>query len=371
MPTTLTPPALRLVATGAALPGDRVAGAVLTNERLAALSGDVARRLADLGAPREVEVCSATFPVQRIGVLERRILDHELGVRELAVAAAEDVFANLPDPRGAARRLRVVIVATVSSIAPAPAVATVVAGALGAGPDLQAFDLVVGCSGFLAALETAGALLARHGPGSSALVIGAEAMSRVLDASDRTSAPIFGDAAAAVLVERTGSSAVCEAVDTTTLPGGGPRIRVEPAPPAQGPILRFSSVRGEPVLVQDASSRLVVRMDGRRVFRDMVRTLPGLVAGALERRGLPLDAIDRFVFHQANARLIEAVADGLGIAPERLPMNIARVGNTTSASIPLLLHEASRAGELRPGERVLLVGFGTGYSVGVTSLLWS
>jgi 3-oxoacyl-[acyl-carrier-protein] synthase-3 len=121
----------------------------------------------------------------------------------------------------------------------------------------------------------------------------------------------------------------------------------------------------------DERSRLAVEMDGRRVFRDMVRLLPTALESALERRGLGLDDVDLVLFHQANLRLLQAVAASLGLPEERCPSNIARVGNTTSASLPLLLHELSCEGRLRPGTRLALVGFGTGYSLSVTTQTWS
>ncbi len=365
-------PAVRVLATGAALPGRDVPGAVLTNERLAELHRQAAERLRESGIEREVPPCSASFPEERVGVQERRILDADADVAQLASVAAENALQRAGTTRARrANDLRVVVVATVSALEPAPAVATVVAGRVGASSSTLAFDLGVGCSGFTAALECVRSLLARHPAGTLGLVVGAEAMSRVLDATDRTTAPIFGDGAGALLVERTDAEAGLCAVETTTLPECGERIRIASLPAERGPMLRLSAVRGEPVLRVDERSRLAVAMEGRRVFRDMTRTLPPLVRELLERQSIELAAVDRVVFHQANERLISAVAASLDLSPERRPSNIARYGNTTSASIPLLLSEAEDERALHSGQRLLLVGFGTGYCVGITTLTWT
>ena len=139
---------------------------------------------------------------------------------------------------------------------------------------------------------------------------------------------------------------------------------------ARSPVLRFAHRDGAFALSTDRSRRAVVTMDGRRVFRDMVRALPEAMEAALQLRELRWADVDHVIFHQANLRLLQAVAAALELPFERCPTNIARVGNTTGASIPLLLHDLAEAGSLRSGQRLLLVGFGTGYSLGVTTLIW-
>jgi 3-oxoacyl-[acyl-carrier-protein] synthase III len=368
MTTTLSKPSLRVTGAGSALPGRDLPGALLTNRALSELSAQAADRLAYAGVLRPVPPCTPKFPAQRIGVLERRVLDASLGVRDLAVEAARRALAGAG--ASAADRLRIIVVASVSVRRPVPSVSSVVAAAVGAPEDVFVIDLVLGCSGYMAALQVAANHLAQESPGSLALVVGAEAMTRLLDVSDRTTMPIFGDGAGALVLEQT-APAGRQVFDNLTLPSYGPRIRIEPVGREHGPLLRLHAANGGVSLVEDTESRLVVRMDGRSVFRDMVRLLPEFVGTSLARRGRDLADFSRVAFHQANQRLVEAVARGLELPSERLLMNIARVGNTTGASLPILLDEAARAGDLRAGDDVLLVGFGTGYSASLTSLLWS
>ncbi|MDA1266091.1 MAG: hypothetical protein O2816_13505, partial [Planctomycetota bacterium] len=228
------------------------------------------------------------------------------------------------------------------------------------------------CSGYMAALELAEALLSRAPSDALALVVGAEAMTRVLDAADRATLPIFGDGAGALVVSRSFEDGPgVSPCARMTRPAGGPNIRIEPKRACEGPLLRLTAEGGRVVVTEEPGTRLVVRMRGRAVFRDMLRALPAFVRGALAERGQALEEFARVALHQANARLVEAVATGLELPPERLLQNIARVGNTTGASLPLLLDGAARRGLLRAGDDVLLVGFGAGYSAAITSLRWS
>lgn len=366
------PPRIRLIGTGAALPSRDLPGGVLDNDTLAKLSQEAVARMREADSPDDWRPSDADFPLQRIGVERRHVLDSCCDVGDLACSAAEEGLRRLGAKPGDAfcKRIGLVIVASVSAEDVVPVASTRVVGRLGAGPRVQAFDLVLGCNGFTAALDMANRWLDSAASGCVAVVIGSEVMSRLIHAADRTTAPIFGDAAAALFLERQRVGSSTDSVDAYTDPEGGPRIRITPLAVHRGPVLRFAHDNGEWFLREDKSHRSTVVMDGRRVFRDMVRRLPEAMNAALQRRRLSWGDIELVLFHQANLRLLQAVAESLELSPERFPTNIARVGNTTSASIPLLLHEIDQEGRLRSGQRLLLVGFGTGYSIGVTTLLW-
>ena len=351
------------------LPGSDLPGAVLPNAELADLVEEVRAEYRRREVDADVPPCSAAFPEERLGIRSRRVLDEHLSTRDLAVEAARRALSGAGV---APRHVRAVLVATVTPDRVVPALATTVAHALDLPPSVTAFDLTLGCNGFLAALDVASRLLGTCPEGAAALVVGADTMLRVLDAADRTTCPVFGDGAGAVMLQRAAGARLLP-VHTTTLGIGGARIEIRPAARPELPLFRIASRGGAVRLREERTSRQVVAMQGRRVFRDMVRTVPGIVRRYLEAYGLAVGDVDRFAFHQANARLIDAIASApeLELPPARLLRNIEHVANTTSASVPLLLAQALREERLRPGERVVLVGFGTGYSVGITSLTWN
>ena len=362
--------AVELAGVAAALPGDDLPGGAVDNAALAGLVDAAAARLRAAGHERDVPACDPDFPRTRIGIVERRVLDVRLGVRDLAAAAARKALTRAGIHPEA---VVAVVVSTVSSRRRFPAVAAHVHAGLGLRRSALALDTGMGCNGFLLAWDVAVQALMDHPPGSAALVVAAEALTRLCDLTDRETVPIFGDGAgAAVLVRGTGTHRHC--VHAWTQGDDGARIQHEPGNEADDePRLRLVHRDGRPVVALDADSRARIRLDGRRVFRDMVRTLPSFVREALAAEGRTLEDVDRFAFHQANQRMLEAITGpaGLDLAPERVLSNIAHVGNTASASIPILLAHAEQKGELRPGERVLLVGFGTGYSLGATTVRWS
>jgi 3-oxoacyl-[acyl-carrier-protein] synthase-3 len=364
---------IRVLGTGAALPGIQVPGARLDNATHAALSREAVARMATAGAPDAWQASDERFASQRIGVDERRLLDERLDVGDLARAAVRDGLERLGCRAGSAlaRRVGLLVVASVSGARVVPAAAARAVEELGGNQRVLAFDLVLGCNGFLAGLDLARGWLESADPGAVAVVVGSEAMSRVLHAADRSTSPVFGDGAGALFLERQRTGVAADRTDSWTLPKGGPRIRIEPFAPERGPVLRMGCADGEPVLREDRHSRSCVVMDGRRVFKDMVRRLPEAIGDALERRQLELADLDLVLFHQANLRLLQAVAGDLGLEAARCPTNISRLGNTTAASIPLLLHELSCQGRLRADMRLALVGFGTGYSLSITTQNWS
>lgn len=359
-------PAVFLASVSAVLPGLDVPGAVMTNADLARLMAEVREAiLAETG--REIPLTTEQFPLERVGIESRRVLDRSLTSADLAREAGRRALEQSGvDPAA----VRFLVVATVTPDRVVPSMAACLQHELGLPNDLMAFDMTQGCAGFVTVLELGQRLLRSAEPGSAALVIGADAMTRVLDASDRATCTIFGDGAGAVVLSRETGLAQLVAARNWTDGSGSGRIEIRTEPGSTEPLWRFTAVDGQPAVERDLRSQLRVRMDGTAVYREMLLRLPERVSAFLEAQGCTPDDVDHFVFHQANRRLVEGIAKHpkLGIDPARLPLNIDRMGNTTSASVPILLH--SLKGSLREGDLVLCTAFGTGYSVGCSLLRW-
>ncbi|MGW0939750.1 beta-ketoacyl-ACP synthase III [Streptomyces sp. NPDC002666] len=250
-----------------------------------------------------------------------------------------------------------VIVATTTPDHPCPATAPDVASRLGLGT-VPAFDIAAVCSGFVYGLACAAAHIAA-GLSASVLVIGAETYSTILDPGDRTTSVIFGDGAGgAVLRAAAPGDPGCflgfdlgsdgSLKDLITIPDGGSRQRTS----GSGPAGSYFTMQGKPV------------------FRHAVDRMTESAGALLEKAGWSAGTVDWFVGHQANARILRAVADGLGVKSDRVIIDMDRVGNTSAASIPLALARAATEGNLVPGDRVLLSAFGGGVTWGSSALLW-
>lgn len=297
---------------------------------------------------------SDTWIRERTGIAARRRASPGTATGDLAVAAGE---LALKAAGGAP--VDAVIVGTTTPDRPCPGTAPEVAARLGL-TGVAAFDVAAVCTSFLYGLATASGLIAA-GTAGSVLVIGAETYSTILDPGDRTTAVIFGDGAGAMVL-RAGSPAEPGAVgpvllgsdgghsDLIQIPAGGSRQRSTGAAPPEDHYFR---------------------MNGSDTYRHAVERTTAVARAALQRRGWSTDQVDRFAAHQANARIVDAVSDRLGIpAGHRRLGNIERVGNTAAASIPLLLAESAAAGRLRPGDRTLLAAFGGGLTWAATTVLW-
>lgn len=290
----------------------------------------------------------------RTGIARRHVVDPGTSTGDLAVEAGERALKN-----AGADGADLVIVATTTPDRPCPATAPAVAARLGL-TDVPAYDVAAVCSGFVYALQ-AGVSAVTAGFAERVLVIGAESYSTILDPEDRTTSVIFGDGAGAVLLragERTEPGAVLDVhlgsdgsmADLITVRGGGSEERS----------------RGGTPRPQDR----YFRMDGKSVFFAAVRRMTESSRTVLARTGWEVADVDRLVGHQANTRIIHAVADQLGLDPERAVLNIERVGNTSAASIPLALADALADGTLTKGDRVLLTAFGGGATWGSATLVW-
>ncbi|MGC8762191.1 MAG: beta-ketoacyl-ACP synthase III [Acidobacteriota bacterium] len=290
----------------------------------------------------------------RTGIRERRIANED---EYLSLFAAEAGRRALQMAGLDAADLDLILVATVTPDQPIPSTACFVQAALGASR-AAAFDLAAGCSGFLYALQAADALL-RTGYGKKALVIGGEILSKFLDWKDRSTCVLFGDGAGAVVLtagegERGLLSTAVHAdgtmADFITLPGGGSRIPVSHA-------------------MIDANLH-TIKMKGNETFKIAVRSLEAVCREAIERAGLTPQDVRWFVPHQANTRIIDAVASRLGWPPETLYLNIDRIGNTSAASIPIALDELVRSGRVSQGDVLLFAAFGAGLTWGSALVRW-
>ena len=276
----------------------------------------------------------------RTGTRERHVLAAGERLSDLAARAGA---AALADAGVAAGEIDMVLVGTTSTDEMSPHAAPLVAGALGI-RGAAAIDLSAACTGFLSGLAlAAGAIEA--GRGRAALVVGADGLTRYLDPDDRGTAMLFGDGAGAVVV-------------TATAAGGG-----------IGPVALHSDPDGRD-LIRLGREDARIRMDGPLVFRHAVRLLVDVSYEAAAAAGVALEDVDLFVFHQANSRIIGAVARELGLEPDRVVDVVGRFANTSAASIPIALAVASAEGRLIPGATVLLAAFGAGLVWGGTVVTW-
>jgi 3-oxoacyl-[acyl-carrier-protein] synthase-3 len=278
--------------------------------------------------------------VKRTGIRERHWLN---GTTTLTDIAADACVQALDDAGREPEEVDRVICATITPDRLTPGLAPAVATRIGASR-AGTWDVNAACAGFLASLEQAVALV-DTGRADVVLVCAAEALSRILDKTDRSTAVLFGDGAGAVVVARGeldfGVSAFEQGCDG-----------------AQADLL-----------YAEAEERMI-RMKGRDVYRHAVRRMVESSRSVLARAGVSAEEIDLLVAHQANIRIIEATALELGIPTERVFVNVDRVANTSAASIPLALHDAERSGRLRPGARVALAAFGAGFVWAAGVISW-
>ena len=288
------------------------------------------------------------------------------GIRERRVAAADEAMSDLalPAAREALRRAGVeavevdlLIVATVTPDMAFPSTGAIVADQLGA-PDAAAYDLSAGCTGFMYALAQAYGMIA-GGLAHTALVIGGDVLSKIVDWTDRRTCVLFGDGAGAVVLRRVDGDGFLgfelgadgSGGSQLYMPGGGSRM------PASA-----ESVAGR---------QHFARMNGPEVFKFATRVLVSSAEKLLAECGRSVDDVDVYVPHQANIRIIDHAAKKLGIPMEKVVVNVDRFGNTSSGSIPLALADADAEGRLRPGALVLMTGMGAGLTWGSALIEWN
>jgi 3-oxoacyl-[acyl-carrier-protein] synthase-3 len=299
--------------------------------------------------------CSEEWILTRTGIRERRFAEPGTASSDLGVIAAQRALdaADI-----AAHDLELIICATYTPDMAFPSNACIIQEALGAKP-AASFDLQAACSGFVYALVTAAQYVAA-GNVRHALVVAAEVNSTIVDPMDQKVTPLFGDGAGAVVVGRVpdGSGLLGFHLGAD---GGGAGLFCMPAGGSRRPTT-FETIEAR---------QHYIKMDGPSLFRFGVDAMVQSSRNALDRAGLGVDAIDVFVPHQANLRIIDAGLERLGIARDKTLVTLDRFANTAAASIPIALDEAVRAGRVAPGMHVLLTGFGAGLTWGSAVLRWA
>jgi len=314
---------------------------------------------------------TAEFPdwsVEKIdsktGISCRHIAASDECASDLAVAAAEKLFAS-----GAAQPMDIdyVLLCTQSPDHFLPTTACLIQDRLKIPTTAGALDFNLGCSGYIYGLGLAAGLISTE-QASSILLLTAETYSKFMNPRDRSVRTIFGDAAAASLIQR-GDAASIGPFLYGTDGSGGRNLTV----PAGG--LRMPRTERSAIATEDKQGNVrslnELFMDGPEVFNFTLSAVPQSVNGILEKSGLALEEIDLFVFHQANKYMLDHLRKRLGIPVEKFYLAFRHCGNTVSSTIPIALKHAMEEGRLFPGARVMLVGFGVGYSWGATILRWN
>ncbi len=289
------------------------------------------------------------------GIQQRHIVSSKETTAMMALhAAREAIEVGDVNPND----IDLVIVATATPEYVFPATACLIQDALGASR-AGAYDLEAGCSGFVYALATAAGMI-RGGMYNTILVVGAETLSRVVDWTDRATCVLFGDGAGALVLRASDE------------PGG-----------VMASILGSDGSGGELLIVPGGGSKHpagpdtvltkmhTIKMNGREVYRFATRVMASASRQVVEQAGWPLEGIDLFIPHQANRRIIDSAAKSLKLSPEKVFVNVEHYGNTSAASIPIALCEAIDAGRVKPGDHLVLVGFGAGLTWGSCAIEWS
>lgn len=332
--TAMNQPAVRTVPVNLTGMGAAVPETVLSNAQLSAL----------------VETTDEWI-VSRTGIRERRVVKPEDMLWRLCVPAAREALANAGVD---ASELDLIVVATSSPDYPMPSTAALVQAELGA-HRAAAFDIEAACSGYVYGLAVAGSFI-QTGMYKTVLLIGADMLSRFMDYTDRGTCILFGDGAGATVLRAGTSEGLKSVVLAADGRGAGHLdISVNPADPA--PPDRMAR-------------RQYMHMNGREIYKFVSDVAPKQVAEACTKAGISVADVDWFILHQANLRILEAVAKRLGVAEGKMLHNIARFGNTSAASIPLVLAEAVDDGRVKPGDTLCLVGFGAGLTWATAIVEW-
>jgi 3-oxoacyl-[acyl-carrier-protein] synthase-3 len=289
------------------------------------------------------------------------------GIRERRVAAAHETTASMAAVAGL-RAIRtagiepddidLILLGTLTPDYWMPSTAALVKEAIG-NTRATAFDVMAACSGFVYGFATAQAYI-QAGLAKHVLVVGAELLTRFLDYTDRSTCILFGDGAGAVVLSASDEPGGALGIEMTTEPQGAYMIWLpaggSKAPPSAGTI-----ARGEHY----------VRMEGNQTYRFATKTMATTALESIRRSGLTPDDIDLFIPHQANIRIIEAVAKGLGLPMEKMFVNLDKYGNTSAASVPIALAEAVNEGRVKVGDNVVIVAFGAGFTSGAVTINWT
>ena len=288
--------------------------------------------------------------VERTGIRVRHLAKEET-TTSMAVQAARRALEHAGV---SAEDIGLLIVATITGDTETPSTACRVQAEIGAHKAV-AFDINAACSGFLYGVHVADAFI-RSGIYRNALVIGAETLSKIIDWTDRSTCVLFGDGA--------GAAVLCAAEEpgilSQSIGSNGDKWEV----------LACQGRPNENPLCEKGGKPGYLTMDGQEVFKFAVKTVPVCVEEALEDAGVTADDVKYFLLHQANKRIIQAVAKRLGQPEEKFPMNLDQCGNTSAASLPILLAQMDEQGLLQRGDKLVLSGFGAGLTWGACLLEW-
>lgn len=289
----------------------------------------------------------------RIGIKERRILKEEgVGSSELGAKAIRNL---LEKTNTSPEEIDLMICATVTPDMQFPANANIIADKVGL-KNAWSFDIHAGCSGFIYTLETARRFV-ESGQYKKVIVVGAEKMSAITDYTDRATCPIFGDGAAAVLLEPTTEDYGIK--DSILRTDGSGRVHLH----------MKAGGSAKPASLETVKAREhYIYQEGRHVFKAAVSAMADVSVEIMERNGMTSEDIAWLVPHQANMRIIEATAQRMNLAKEKVMINIQRYGNTTAATIPMCLFEWEK--QLKKGDNLILSSFGAGYTWGSIYLKW-
>lgn len=313
------------------------------------------RRVTNADLEKMVDTSDAWI-AERTGIRERRILGPERATSDLATEAAQNACkAAGVNPAD----VECIIVGTVTPDVPFPSTAAFVQKKLGAKPGGAAFDLSAACAGFLYGLSVADALIGR-GQFQRVMVIGVEVLSRIVDWTDRNTCVLFGDGAGAALVmadDEIGRGVLSTHMfadgshtDLLYIPAGGTRT---------------------PLTAEKIAAReQYVKMNGREVFKLGVRNMAAASRVALDANNLQPEDVTWVFAHQANLRIIEGVAERVGISLDRFFVNIEKYGNTSSASLPIALDEAVEQGKVKAGDLLLFTALGGGLAWASAAIRW-
>ena len=329
----------------------------MTAERFAAIAGvgsSLPERIVPNAEFERLVETSDEWIRQRTGIAERHFAAEDQATSDLAVEAVRSAL----DAAGIEpNHVDLLICATLTPDTPIPATAVWTQRKLGI--SCPAFDVNAACAGFSFGLS-AGTAFIESGAAETVVVVGAEILSRVLDMTDRGTCVLFGDGAGAVVLRPSGSPGIIgsmlgtdgRAAELLIIPAGG---SARPASP-------------QTLAARDHTIRMP---SGRDVFKRAVTEMAGACRDLLDKSGYTPDDVDLLIPHQANARIMAAVAERLGIGSDRAVVDVETVGNTSAASIPIALDRAWRAGRIRPDALVLLTSFGAGLAWGANLLRWN
>ena len=286
----------------------------------------------------------------RTGIRERHLVKDET-TASMSTQAARRAMENAGVT---AQEIDLIIVGTVSADHITPACACEVQAAIGA-EGAVAFDINAACSGFMFALNIAHAYL-QMGIYKTALIIGAETLSKIMDWSDRSTCVLFGDGAGAAIVRADAKEGLL-AFDQ-----GSDGVK--------GSVLACTNRSNNNPLIETSKELEYVHMDGQEVYKFAVTAVPASLQKTIEAAGLAIEDIDYFALHQANIRILQAVAKRLKVSEDKFPISLDHCGNISAASVPILLDEMNRKGLLKPGMKIALSGFGGGLTWASAVLEW-